>query len=184
MWRPSDKTKIKRGRGKGEFEYYLPWIFPYELAGTGRGHKKRGWLIDRLYALLSDLELYFLINIEWEDDTIIDIREQYPLPIKDTLVIAKNFGYIHPSKDRKENNVMSTDVFVIKEIGGTYKCFAYAVKPLEELKDKRVKEKLAIEAKYWEELGVPWNIITEENINIEQAKNLWSMYNSYFFSHN
>jgi hypothetical protein len=61
-------------------------------------------------------------------------------------------------------------------------CFAYAVKPFEELKDKRVKEKLTIEGRYWELLGIPWSIITEENINIEQARDLWSMYNSYFWA--
>lgn len=57
--RMCDKGKIKANRGQGELEEYIPWIYPREFGGNGRGHRIKGWKVNRMYSLLSDLELFF-----------------------------------------------------------------------------------------------------------------------------
>lgn len=179
--RISDKTKIKQNRGKGEFEKYTPWIYPYEFGSEGRGHKIKGWLNNRMYSFLSDLECCFFINSQW-DNTVVDIREQYPLPLYDTIEIARSLGIIHPPRYRKEKSIMTTDFLILRKVENDYKFSAIAIKPYDKLQERRILEKLTIEKLYWEKLNVPWSIVTEKNINIERAKNLWTIYSSFFWA--
>ena len=42
----------------------------------------------------------------------------------------------------------------------------------QELTDRRILEKFEIERRYWDRCGIPWKIITEEQINSVKAKNI------------
>ena len=123
--RVSEKTKQNQGRGKGEGASYKPYIKTREVPSIGTGRILKDKITGRQMHLLSQAEVYTYYLLRW-DDSVIDIREQYPLELEDTLKIADHLGYKHPH-DRKTS--MTTDFLVTyREEDGrkTYK--AYSVK--------------------------------------------------------
>ncbi len=82
---------IKEGRGQGFGNNYKPWITIRDVSSEGRSHRVFGHKSQRTHHLLSDLELSTFLLLEWHSTTI-DIREQYPLDLEQTLEIAKTIG--------------------------------------------------------------------------------------------
>lgn len=107
-------------------------------------------------------------------DSVVDIREQYPLlPIEETLLIAKELGIKHPTDPRtREPVVMTTDfiVSVLKE--GQHVDVARTLKYKDDLVNERVLEKFEIERVYWERQGVNWGIVTENEVPKTIATNI------------
>lgn len=129
----------------------------------------RGMTTNRVHHLLSNLELGFFFMLDWRDD-VLDIREQYPLLDMDLAMrIAKEAGIAYPT-DRKSGFpfVMTSDFLVTTDNGDQ----VFSVKPRKELNSMRTKEKLELERRYWKEQGVPWELITEDEINFEEARNI------------
>ncbi|VAW79011.1 Transposon Tn7 transposition protein tnsA [hydrothermal vent metagenome] len=87
---------IKEGRGAGQGHEYQPWLTVRDLASRGRSHRIFGHTCQRTHHLLSDLELATFLILEWNTTTV-DIREQFPLRIEDTVRLAKSSGIKHPS---------------------------------------------------------------------------------------
>jgi hypothetical protein len=121
---------------------------------------------------MSKLEwLYFLI-LEWSP-TVVDIREQYPLELKETLVIAERLGIVHPVDPKTRHPIiMTTDFLISIRSGVTKRDQARTIKPSEKLKSKRVHEKFEIERVYWESRNIDWGIVTEYEINKVVAQNV------------
>ena len=176
---PSDKTKLGRGWGVIDVSkpwLYNPWIRPQELF-NGRG--RRHFIPDlkypeRMICLLSDLEknVYYLLR---RDPVVIELFEQYPLQQEVTENLCKQFGIKHP-KDYKthKNKIMTTDFVAIIQGPVGEEVRAFAVKPKRFLSDERIKEKLFLEMKYWEQYNVPGCVITEEVFSYEDNKRKFS----------
>lgn len=170
----------KEGRGKGELQNYKPWLRIQDVPSTGRSHRFKGWKTGRQHHLLSDLEKNYLLLLDWADD-VIDIREQFPLDREYTLKIAEEKGIKHPVN--KENGVpivMTTDFLITIREGSEIKYLARTTKYSEDLNIKRKIELFEIERQYWEENGVQFGIVTENEIPEVLVKNLKFFHKSYY----
>ena len=67
------------------------------LASQGLVTRIRGTKTGRCHQLLSTLELDYLYLLDWSEE-VIDIREQYPLDLKETTALAKEVNLIHPPR--------------------------------------------------------------------------------------
>ena len=125
-----------------------------------------------MHHLLSILELQYLYILEWSP-LVVDIREQFPLPLEDTLKIAARLGVKHPFDPKaKEPAVVTTDFVIDVECSGIPALKARSTKYSNDLNDLRTLEKLEIERTYWCEQGVEWGIVTECEIPSGLAKNI------------
>jgi hypothetical protein len=168
---------IKEGRGKGEGAVYKPWLTVRDLPSLGRCSEIAGWKTTRIHHLLSKLETKYFYHLEWVD-SIVDIREQYPLLDKfdsyeETMDIAKEIGVNYPIiPGTRTPNVMTTDFLLTVDINGEHFLKARTIKYSKDLNDKRTLEKLEVERIYWERRDIDWKIITEKQINESLAFNV------------
>ena len=168
--RVSEKTKQNQRRGKGEGASYKPYIKTREVPSTGTGRILKDKITGRQMHLLSQAEVYTYYLLRW-DDAVVDIREQYPLELEDTLKIADHLGYKHPH-DRKTS--MTTDFLVTyREKDGTKTYKAYSVKASKEiLQNDRTVEIQRIEMAYWNLKGIPFEIVFKEDMNRIKVGNI------------
>jgi len=156
--RTSDKTRIAQKRGQGNLGAYKPWIFIHEISSLGVSWRILGSKTGRIHHLLSTLEkkvfLYFDVHPQ-----VLDIREQYPLPLKETMMIAVAHNIRH-GHDNGEPKVMTTDFL----IDMPDKQIAVFVKPLSKI-SRRVLEKFQIEKNYWASHNVQLILCTEREID-------------------
>ena len=184
--RKTDKWRLIEKRGSGIGKDYKPWLKIHEFGSRGLTSRPLGWKTKRVHQLMSNLEYYTFLNLQY-DPKVLDIREQYPLlPLEQTKLIAKQLDVAHPPKTRKEKTVMTTDFLItVTEPDGIIsslpKYMAIAVKPKKDLEDLRTREKLCIEEHYWRAKGIPFKVVTEQDINRIQAKNLDMMYQSFWW---
>ncbi|MBP1763248.1 MAG: TnsA endonuclease [Firmicutes bacterium] len=154
-WR---KKKEKRGQGFGS--EYIPYFRVHEIPSKGRSSRVKSWTCNRIHHMVSDLETNFFYWLDWCKD-VTDIREQFPLDYQVTVRIARELNIVHPRNTRKGTlHIMTTD-FVVNY--GTREV-AYSCKYKKDLEKKRTQQKMEIEKKYWEEKGVEFIIITEDDI--------------------
>lgn len=156
---------IKEGRGKGEKENYKPWVTVRDLASLGRVSQCFSWKTGRPHDFLSDHERRYFYLMLWSD-TVIDIREQYPiLDVEATINISedKNIRYPEDIKS-KTPMVLTTDFMLTVLQDGKEINIARTIKPSKDLDKKRVIEKFEIERAYYEMKGIDWQIVTEREI--------------------
>lgn len=169
--RNRNKQKSK-GRGQGRGENYVPHLLIQDVPSVGLATRDKGWKTKRIHHLMSKLEWLYFYILEWSS-VVIDIREQYPLDLDETLAIAKDLGVRHPM-DRKtrEFKVMTTDFLITirKPIGSEDQ--ARTVKYVKDLSSIRVMEKFEIERIYWKSRGIQWEIVTEKDIDHILAANI------------
>ena len=160
---------LTEGRGQGTMENYMPWITVHDLASKGVSSRIPGHTTGRIHHTLSSLETMFFYILD-HSEKVLDIREQFPLlSVYETLRIAKNAGIRHPRDNASRYPyVMTTDFLITTPEGLT----ARSIKHSSELSKARVREKLEIERRYWEEKGIEWRIVTENEINRQRAVNL------------
>lgn len=185
--RKTDKGRDKEGRGKDSGIKYKPWILPHEFPSNGRTHKIIGWKYNRVYYLMSDLELYYFLILQMQDN-VIDIREQFPLkPITETLKIAEKYGIIHQpifKKNGNEKTVMTSDFNILINTKEGTKEIVRTIKTMDDLRKIRTQEKFFIEKKYWESRNVDWGIVTDNQISKVVGRNIYSIYFDYFWNEN
>lgn len=165
----SEKTYrrlLKEGRGKGDLADYRPWLHTRDFPSKGKVSRVMGRVTGRMHCLMSQLELDFLLYLETLPD-IEDIKEQYPLPLYDTQLIAARLGIDHPMVNGFPY-VMTTDFYYKK--GGVW--HAVQIKPSSELSNERIQEKFRIEQAYWEMKNVSWCVMTEKELNRTLTNNL------------
>lgn len=171
---------IKEGRGQGEGKDYKPWIDIHDFPSQGRVSRCFGWKTGRIHHFMSDMEMRYFYLLEWSD-IVVDIREQYPLLDRDrTRKIAEEKGIRYPEDTATRTPIVLTTDFLItvKENGSTFDV-ARTIKPARDLDKARVIEKFEIERTYWEERGVNWSIVTENEINREFASNVEWVHDAY-----
>lgn len=181
----SEKTiekRYKEGRGSGEGINYKPWLDVDDVPSEGLSNRPKGWKTQRDHDLLSNLELYAFFIFEWSD-SIIDIREQYPLDRTVTLAISEKSGIKHPvykGKNVKKDDetgeeipeVMTTDFLLTVKTEGGIKEVARSIKPSSDLENLRTIEKLEIERLYWKAKNIDWGIITDKDFDSNFTKNM------------
>lgn len=171
---------IREGRGQGEGRDYLPWITIHDFASKGSCSRVLGNKTGRIHHLLSHLESDYFFELD-ANPSIIDIREQFPIPLDATLKIASDLNIRHPFLPGSSFPFVVTTDFLITRKDRTL--WARAVKFSSDLDDPRTVEKLSIEYAYWRSLDVDWKLVTEKQISRIYASNLqWLRYGHQEFS--
>jgi len=106
---PSQESKLKQGRGQGHGKDYCPFLTVRDLGSMGLSHRYKGWKTDRVHHLLSNNEKRYFFCLEWSP-FVVDIREQFPLPLAETLEIALRLGIKHPTHPKTKEYVVMTTV--------------------------------------------------------------------------
>jgi hypothetical protein len=165
---------LREGRGQGCTNSYKPWITIHDLPSTGVVSRIKGIKTDRIHHLMSHLELDYFLTLEWSD-SVIDIREQFPLlDVNETIKIARDLGFRHPADNRSAYPyVLSCDFMILTE-DGTY--HARTLKQSKDLENPRTREKLLIEREYWKEKDIDWKIVTEQQMDRTRIQNLKLLY--------
>ena len=105
-------------------------------------------------------------------------REQYPLRRDVTTSIADSLNIHHP-RGHQTNMVMSTDL-LIDQRSAEHPLLAVQVKPSSELSNRRTREKLLIEKRFWESMNIPFQIVTEKDFHSVYIENLRWLHPSRF----
>lgn len=173
--------KKKEGRGEKEGFHYLPWLTTQEVPSKGLSHMINGWTTGgRDHHLLSNGELHCFYLFDWSE-SIIDIREQYPLSLAITQEIAEQMKVPHPVHPQSKHPiVMTTDFLLTVRLGGQITYQAHTFKYTSDLNvtNMRTAEKLEIERLYWQIKGVDWNIITERQLPMNLIQTVGIVHNS------
>ena len=164
---------IKSGRGQGEGSLYLPWISVHDFSSLGTVSRIAGHKTNRVHHFLSRNELNYFFLLEWSDK-VLDIREQFPLcDVELAVDIARKVGIEYPRDNISGFPYVLTCDFMITTDDG-FK--ARTVKCASELQNQRTVEKLEIERRYWEYIGVDWKIVTEHEIPKQKCRNIEWLY--------
>lgn len=151
---------------------YKPFILIQDVASQGRSSRPRGIKTGRQHEFLSDLERNYFMILEFCND-VVDIREQFPLDLQETLLIAEELGIKHPVHPRtKEVITMTSDFCITINNNGSTKDVIRTTKYKHELLERRVMEKFMIEKVYWERHQIDWGIVTEADIDKNYSQNL------------
>lgn len=175
---PADVNRwFRDGYGQGAGTQYIPWTNERDTSSIGRCHVVKGVIVPRLYRLLSDLEYFVFLLLQFSND-VVDIREQFPLlPVRHAMGVAKELRWHYPRyRGTRTPAILSTDFLVTRLVDGTARLFAYAVKyssalrPNERSTAKQVKRiaanqrRIGYELAFWTSRGVPFEVITDEGI--------------------
>lgn len=168
------RKRQKEGRGQGEGIGYKPWILVQDFSSRGQANRDLGITTGRQHDYFSKLEHQYHLVLDWAG--LLDIQEQFPLPLEKTLAIAKYHGLRHPRNNKtKEPVVMTTDfrISIPRPVGRLI--VGRAVKPSADLLKSSVLEKLELERRVWFSQGLDWGIVTEREVDPILIKNLvWS----------
>lgn len=172
----------KEGRGQGHGRDYLPWRTIRDVPSQGLSTRVTGWKTGRVHHFLSQMNLDYFYILDWSD-IVLDIREQYPIPLEATQEIADRLGFKHPVDPKtKEVVVMTSDFLIDIQAEHRVELKARAIRSANELSSKRKIEKLEIERTYWKEQGVEWGIVTEYEIPESLIKNVKWVHSARDFS--
>lgn len=164
---------MKAGRGQGESSSYLPWISVHDFSSLGMVSRIAGHKTKRVHHFLSRNELNYFFLLEWSDK-VLDIREQFPLAdVELAADIAQKAGIEYPHDNVSGFPYVLTCDFMITTADGLK---ARTIKCASELNNKRTVEKLEIERRYWEQVGVDWKIVTEREIPMQRCRNIEWLY--------
>lgn len=157
---------LREGRGTGDLANYNPWLHTRDFPSQGKVTRIKGVVTGRIHHLLSRLELLCFLYLE-SLPYINDIKEQFPLKLSETQLIAAALKIKHPEINGYPY-VMTSDFYYCQN--GQW--HAIQVKKFSTLENKRVKEKLKIEESYWNNQKVDFKILTEKELNPNLANNI------------
>ncbi len=153
----------KEGRGVGHGVDYKPWLRITNVPSTGRRHRVKSTVHGRVMHLMSDLERNCMFELEWRG--CVDIREQFPLDREHTRRIARQMGVRHPRDPQSQTDiVMTTDLVRDVMTPEGPRVIPYFVKTVSDLGKSRVKDKFEIERRYWADLGMKLQIMTDKQL--------------------
>lgn len=164
MRNPSDATKLRQKRCKGEGMDYVPWIKANEFSSQSISTIATNWKNGRRVHLLSlsEMKVFYTLNFS---ENVVDIKEQYALDYDKTCEIATKLGY------RKPYKIMSTDMLV--KLNTAPYTIAVSIKASrKEAEDQRTKEKLEIEELYWADKNIPYVLVFGEDMDRRFVKNV------------
>lgn len=172
--RITEKGRYRQHRGEGEGANYKPWIKIRDFGSQGTASNVIDYKHGRTMQLLSQGEVYYYYLLRWRDD-VVDIREQYPLDLNDTVEIANKLEIMHP---HDENTRMTTDLLVTKT-DGSYEAYSIKTNKEELVNNPRTAEKIYIEKLYWKSRGIPFFIRFKDDVNTTLVKNIMDVVSCY-----
>ena len=167
-----DQAKIEKlrseGRGLGSGSKYVPWICAGDFGSAGLTTRVLGWKSGRDHHLLSKLEKQYFYLLEWSD-SVVDIREQFPLDYHATFYFANEVGVDYPWERKTGYNVVMTTDFLVTVVdpAGGNRHLARTLKYAKDLRGKEGKailEKFEVERRFWLDKGIDWGIVTDLQI--------------------
>tara|TARA_R110001583_G_C5659119_1_gene409480 strand:+ start:127 stop:960 length:834 start_codon:yes stop_codon:yes gene_type:complete len=167
------KRALRNKYGLGVGSEYKPWLRVQDVKSRGKSSKIQGIKSDREHHTLSKNETQFFYIAEFAD-SVIDIREQFPLiPLDLSLKISNTIGVEHPKVPTTgELSVITTDFLVTRKKHGEIWHEAYNVKPEDDLNNLRVLEKIDIERVWWELLDIHFFEFSPTPLTEIQSKNI------------
>lgn len=167
---------LRNGRGQGEMSNYKPWICIQDFPSRGTVTRISGYKTGRVHHFMSRYETAFFYLLEWSD-SVLDIREQYPLLNLELAVQIANESGIRYPRDNESNfpYVLTCDFMISTEAG----LKARTVKQSAELNRVRTLEKLEIERNYWRTMGIDWKVVTESEIPFRKTDKLQWIYTAH-----
>lgn len=152
---------------------HAPFVKVHQVNKMSRRHQHFCPIQQREVHLLSDGEFRAYKSLIWSPN-VEAIEEQYPLDPKVTQSKAFALNYVHPREwETGEAKVMTTDFLVhhypstgLRSIAYSFKYWSqiYEVKDGETIKKQwRTWQKFRIEAKYWEDRNVDFQVVTERD---------------------
>ena len=162
-----DQKRLDEKRGEDVGKSYVPFIHVGEFSSSGESVRVKSATVGRTHHFFSGIELAAFLVFDWCKD-VIDIREQFPLPLADTLNICRQLGILHP-QEKGKLKIVTTD-FLIDFSDGSQ--LAIPVKPAKNLDDNRTIEKLQIEKSFWESSNIPCAIFTDKDMSNDLKMNL------------
>lgn len=170
----SQLRKFAEGRGTGHFADYKPWITTEEFNSRGTCSGYPDPIHGRSIQLLSQGELKAYLYLRW-NDKVVDIREQFPLPMYSTFAIARAKGFDHPVRNG-ELQVMTTDMLVDLKDG---RHLAVSCKPDANKLSDRDNEKITIESLYWKKARTKFVLFETNRISKLLACNILDVFQYY-----
>ncbi len=153
----------------------MPWLTVRDVPSTQTSFRIKGWKTLRPHHYLSPLEEKFHYLLDWSQH-VMDIREQYPLPLDATLEIADRLNIEHPPLNKKEKEPLTTDFMIDFRATGEIQLKARTMKPADHLSSDRTIEKFEIERTYYSEnyseRDLDWGIVTENEIPLILVDNV------------
>lgn len=174
-WDEDKKQKlIFSGRGQGVGSEYQPWLTVQDFPSMGRVSRIYGWKTKRIHHLFSDIQTKYFYLLEFED-SVVDIRENYPLlDIDSTIKEKEDLDFeLFTDKESQTPYVITTSFLItLRYKNGDLKYAARSIKAASELEKKKTLEKLEIERRYWNEKNIDWGIVTQKEIPKQLVKNI------------
>lgn len=156
---------------------YKPWNTIRQSHTYGQGQEILNRFNDRTIHLYSRGERQLFVLLEAMPN-VIDIKEQFPLPLNETLDLASELNIKHPGayKERFEHDgiipakTMTSDLVVtFRLLNNEEKIVVYSFKYQESLDylanprtAKRTWDKLKLEREYWQREEIEWVLMTEQ----------------------
>ncbi|TAH11101.1 MAG: hypothetical protein EAZ11_10400 [Curvibacter sp.] len=170
------ETKIARmvaeGYGLGKGANYRPWLEVRSFSSLGRSRRVFSKKTGRVHHLLSDIEYYLFIVLEWQRD-IVDIREQFPLERDLTQTVANEMRARHPCYPGTQiPAVMTTDFMVTRIKHGEEQLEALNSKCSAEASNERSLEKLEMQRRYMAKLDIPHHLVFSTDLPSQNIKNV------------
>jgi hypothetical protein len=176
--RITEKGRNRQGRGRGHGSDYLGWALGTDFpAPTGFTRIPLPG-VDRSAGLFPPHERVLLYELIWRQQSIgdiMEIREQYPLPLAATLEICDRLKIPHPFNNKnKEWTLLSVDIRVdaFTATGDLYYEVYDVVTELTLNTDPREVELLDVRRAYFAEEGVTHFIKTEHQLDPVLASNV------------
>ncbi len=165
--------RLEEGRGQGFGPNYRPYFTRFDVRSRGERRETYSAKCGRGVHLLSRLEFHLFLLAE-NDPEVIDIREQFPLPLHETTALAHERDVIHPRYWRTGCDVvMTTDfVFTKRSARGQTYTEAWSGKYVDALRYWRTVEKQRLEEAWHLRKGHRWHLKTEKDLPPIYVSNL------------
>lgn len=163
MRNKSDKTKKALRFGTGDGANYKPYIEVGEFGSLGTAACVVDYKTSRTVHLLSQTEVMAWYLLRWDDDNL-DIKEQFPLPLEETIDIAKEYGLVHPHIKNIPTPITSD--FLVERKGERI-----VISTKADISDANIKA-LFIEKTYWDRHNVYWRLIEKSQLNLVKYRNI------------
>lgn len=177
---------LKEGRGMGIGENYKPWLTIQDFPSMGRVSRVFSNKTQRIHHFFSDSQTRMFYLLHWED-SVIDIREHYPLLDIGQIIEEKDGLKLEKFQDKKTGTPFvftTTFLATIIDSKGKKDYVARSVKSSLELDKKHIIESFELERRYWESKNIDWGIVTQKDIPVIKSKNIEWVYSSLEDSNN
>ncbi|MFZ4288162.1 TnsA endonuclease N-terminal domain-containing protein [Variovorax sp. HJSM1_2] len=171
LYPPYLRGKIRRGRGVGFGQSYVPWLKIRDVPSQGTSSNVPGIIHHRPYHLLSELEAIYFFLTERKRTTV-DVLEQWPiLDIDRTLELCAAAGVRHQYRGYIPQP-FTIDFLIMEQSDTGVLTRAASIKTAEEAADPAVRLRLSIEYDWCSQRGIPWTLVDTSAFNKTVLSNL------------